>query len=218
MTVLILVPDWGIVMYLQLTTRCNMSCEHCCFACNAQGDDMSRETFRAAIDLCEEWGSCITLGGGEPTLHPLFREFLMDAIAADIGDDIPPFIATNGSVKRHALLLAKLSKKQVVMAELSRDEWHDEIDYDVVDAFEGMVRDVSQGGRREPFAVGRALTVLKIEPKEYGNCACDDYHVSPDGSVRQCGCPDAPVIGNVNDGIDSEHRGCYKEIEEELCV
>lgn len=183
---------------------------------------MTRETFDAALALCEEYGSYVTLGGGEPTLHPLFREFLIDAIATDMLDDsLIPLVVTNGSIKRHALLLAKLAKRGVIQAKLSRDRWHDDIDDEVIDAFEGMIRDVGTDGygrEREPLAVGRALTVLKIEPDPTNECVCDDWHVSPDGTVRQCGCPDAPIIGNVVDGIDAAEHGCYKEIEEGVCV
>ena len=28
------------VIYLQVTTRCNMSCKHCCFSCGPKGEDM----------------------------------------------------------------------------------------------------------------------------------------------------------------------------------
>jgi MoaA/NifB/PqqE/SkfB family radical SAM enzyme len=185
-----------------------MTCEHCCFSCNAQGDDMSKEVFHAALELCADYGGYITLGGGEPTLHPNFREFLIEAIAADEGT---LFIATNGSVKRHALLLAKLARREVIQAELSRDDWHDDIDWEVVEAFRGMIRDISNGGMRDPKAVGRGLTVLEIEPN--GNdCACSDICIKPNGDAHVCGCPDAPCIGNVFDGIEypEEWGECHK--------
>jgi MoaA/NifB/PqqE/SkfB family radical SAM enzyme len=175
---------------------------------------MSKEVFHAALELCADYGGYITLGGGEPTLHPNFREFLIEAIAADEGT---LFIATNGSVKRNALLLAKLAKKQVIQAELSRDDWHDEIEWEVVEAFEGRYRDVSNGGMRDPRAVGRALTVLEIESTgDNGEeCACSDAFIKPNGNVHHCGCPDAPCIGNVLDGIDhAEWSGeCYKYVD-----
>ncbi len=31
-------------MYIQITTRCNMFCEHCCMNATADGDDMNIET------------------------------------------------------------------------------------------------------------------------------------------------------------------------------
>jgi MoaA/NifB/PqqE/SkfB family radical SAM enzyme len=172
-------------MYIQLTTRCNMTCEHCCFSCNAQGDDMSKEVFHAALELCSEYDSYVTLGGGEPTLHPNFREFLIEAIA-ELEHTL--LVVTNGSVKRHALLLAKLARREVIQAELSRDDWHDDIDWEVVEA-----------------------TVLEIEPN--GNdCACSDICIKPNGDAHVCGCPDAPCIGNVFDGIEypEEWGECHK--------
>ncbi len=59
-------------MYIQITTRCNMSCEHCCYSCTHEGEDMSLETFRNCLGF-DEYN---TLGGGEPTIHPLFWQFL----------------------------------------------------------------------------------------------------------------------------------------------
>jgi len=190
-----------------------MSCEHCCYSCTAEGEDMSKEVFDAAIKLCEDWGSYIILGGGEPTLHPKFREYLIDAIVADAEEGV--FVITNGSIKKHALLLAKLAKKNVLQAELSRDEFHDIIDPEVVKAFDGRYRDVTNKGTRNPVAVGRALTVLEIEPGEYSNCACEDFFIKPDGTIRHCGCDDSPIIGNVFEGIkECEWGVCYKDAEE----
>lgn len=175
---------------------------------------MTEEVFRAAIKLCEDYDGHITLGGGEPTLHPKFRMFLIEAIAAS---EYEPLVVTNGSVKKDALLLAKLANKGVVHAELSTDEFHDPIDGEVYAAFEGRYRDVTRQGSQDPIAVGRALTVLEIEPDEYNKCACEDCIIKPDGTVRQCGCDDSPVIGNVFDGIDDYRWGeCYKDIEEVL--
>ena len=35
--------------YLQITTRCNMRCQHCGFGCTHRGQDMTREVFKAAL-------------------------------------------------------------------------------------------------------------------------------------------------------------------------
>lgn len=59
--------------YLQITTRCNMSCIHCCFDCSNIGIDIDTNF---AIKVLEYLKSTnyyrITIGGGEPTLHPDF--------------------------------------------------------------------------------------------------------------------------------------------------
>lgn len=57
-------------MYIQVTTRCNMRCIHCLYACGPRGKDMSFETFKLAVDCAYEHQEDVTIGGGEPTLHP----------------------------------------------------------------------------------------------------------------------------------------------------
>ena len=106
-------------MYIQITTRCNMTCRHCCFACTAKGTDMSRETFHKAIALASEHESGITIGGGEPTLHPLFQEFLMHAVwelAAQSNSNGMPavFLVTNGTNESISCTLAQLAERGVI--------------------------------------------------------------------------------------------------------
>ena len=63
-------------MYIQITTRCNMSCLHCCYGCNDKdGEDMPVETFELIMEkwgekICKTDGRNIILGGGEPTGGP----------------------------------------------------------------------------------------------------------------------------------------------------
>ena len=53
-------------IYISITTRCNMACDHCCFACNkTEGEDMSIQTFFKAIGLAENYDEHVTLGGGD---------------------------------------------------------------------------------------------------------------------------------------------------------
>ena len=62
-------------MYIQLTDRCNMRCEHCCMESHPKRKRfMSDRAFEACLNLAQEYDMDITLGGGEPTLHPdIFR-------------------------------------------------------------------------------------------------------------------------------------------------
>jgi MoaA/NifB/PqqE/SkfB family radical SAM enzyme len=169
---------------------------------------MSLETYRKSLAVANDHCEFITIGGGEPTLHREFRTMLIEAIA-DIEERV--HIVTNGSVKRHALLLAKLDKRGVIDAELSDDAYHDDVDCEVYDAFEKK-RDVTQGGRRKPIGAGRAVTELGIEWDE-GQCACSSHIVKPNGTIRQCGCPDAPIVGNVDDGIECYVSECCRSEE-----
>lgn len=180
-------------LYIQLTTRCNMDCNHCCFGCGEQGMDMRSTVFRQALKFAERRQIPVTLGGGEPTLHPRFMEFLWWSIRAMAGltDDLgmpAVSLVTNGSRTQTALELAALAKVGVIWASVSRDEFHDPIVPQVFRAFAsaekaGDYRRIS----RPSFIVpaGRA--------RHWGNhpfikCACDGPFITPDGSLYSCGC------------------------------
>ena len=106
-----------------------MTCEHCCYSCNAQGEDMAIETMRNAIN--QIGGESIAIGGGEPTIHPLFWQILGESIA--YSDYV--WLATNGSMTGIALALAKMAKRGVIGCALSQDEYHDYIEPEVIAAF-----------------------------------------------------------------------------------
>lgn len=105
-------------LYIQITNRCNMTCAHCCFACTSRGKDMSVEDFHAAIQLAKEQAQHVTIGG-EPTLHPRFKEFLMHAVweLAGVGYDMgmtAVHMVTNGSNTELALNIARLAQQGVI--------------------------------------------------------------------------------------------------------
>ncbi len=203
-------------MYLRLTTRCDMTCAHCCVSATAKGQDMSMETYKQAIELGSQHGCYFVLGGGEPTLHPDFETMLMIAIAES--DEMLPLVVTNGSQTKRALLLAKLAKKGVIHAELSQDEYHDPIDDDVVYAFEkiGAIRDNSN----KLIKVGRATKLYAEGYKPVyehvaDQCSCDTWQVFPNGKIKQCGCPRSPIVGHVGMEIDGPAipSECYRSNE-----
>ena len=122
-------------MYIQITTRCNMKCAHCCYSAGPEGEDMSFDMFKMILD---KWGkqmaeldnNLIILGGGEPTIHPDFWKMIMYSTSYGI-----PWVATNGKLTEDALLLADLGKKGKVSSVLSLDKWHEPIAQKVIDAF-----------------------------------------------------------------------------------
>lgn len=205
-------------MYIKLTSRCNMECSHCCYSCTAEGEDMSMETYLAILAWCEDHGqNYITLGGGEPTLHPQFKLMLIEAMAIGDGDDGCVHIITNGKLTSEAILLAKLAKSGVISAELSLDDYHEEIDESVVHAFARQtrgrvvsisptvgVRDTSNGGRFDPLPHGRGADMSSIEPHERtsSDCPCSTLVFQPNGDIYLCGCDDAPKIGNIHEGFE----------------
>lgn len=195
-------------MYLQITTRCNMTCDHCAFACDSKGEDMSIGVVEAALEVFG--GEIVAIGGGEPTVHPRFWQIL--GILLSESDDL--WMATNGKRTKDALRLAKLARKGVLGVALSLDEWHDEIDFEVEDAFHEGRRPFGAYGRedkdlREVRGVkkimrrGRAADWREDERavELADECACPDIFVDPRGDVWACGCKEEK-FGNVLKGVE----------------
>jgi len=195
-------------VYLQITTRCNMECAHCCYSCTSKGDDMDWSTFCLALETAELHGACVTLGGGEPTIHPLFREFVHEAWEVMNYARSEVSVITNGKHKENALWLREMAMEyDCLHCYLSNDPFHEEIDPVVESAYA-----FSTWGPKDLQRVvyrGRAKKLVdRTETND--RCVCCDWFVKPNGEVYQCGCEDAPLIGSVYDGyIDGESGYCY---------
>jgi len=165
-----------------------MSCEHCCYSCTEEGEDMTMETVKNAFQLVPSY---ITIGGGEPTLHPQFLEILVRCMGA-VEVETGVHVITNGSNSEIAKILYKLAKAKVIGAELSLDDYHDPIDPEVKHLFmqheKSMVRNIA----------GREVNAGRCDFGTEG-CVCPDTVITPNGDVWVCGCEDSPVLGNVND-------------------
>lgn len=174
-----------------------MKCRHCGFSCTSRGSDMSRKDFHSAIALAVEYEQTVTIGGGEPTLHPLFKEFMQHALweLASVTENYGcPAVSciTNGSNKDIALKMAKLAAMGILAARVSQDQYHDAsmVDPAVFKAFEPRKDSISDcrgingdGGYIQP--VGRA--------KKWGyhpliTCVCDSVFITPKGDVWPCAC------------------------------
>lgn len=192
-------------MYIQITTRCNMTCAHCGMNCTAKGEDMTFKTFKQAIEMSD----LIVIGGGEPTVHPQIEKFIFYAVANC--EDV--CIITNGKLKDKAIAIARLSDVcENFNSQLSQDQFHDPIDVEVIKAFGDRIRDTSNN----LVDAGRCDFGFSDE------CICDgNPFVRPNGNVYQCGCLDSPCVGNVFDGFEPlEYRSdeeyedpwqCYKK-------
>lgn len=205
-------------MYLTLTTRCNMTCAHCCMSATRKGDDMSREVFIKALELASEYGMYLTLGGGEPTIHPEFFEYLDKAMEyTRLGVEGPIFVITNGKVKRTAERLLRLVEDErdlPLHVELSQDEWHDPIHPDVVAKFSRYQKlRMNHRWSTGPFPKAGIRTVTSIVPvgraadpvrgiqlNSLGiKCCRNAPLVDPFGTIWSCGCK-IHKLGTVWDG------------------
>ncbi len=156
---------------------------------------MSREIFALACLLAAKTDDMIQIGGGEPTLHPLFWDFI--GIALKYEGSRVVSMATNGKIKDDALALARISKRRVLCVDLSLDPYHEPIDYEVVTAFEKSsgpmrndqdyrgIRDITHGGVMGPAPFGRAESWADIEDIR---CPSNDLFIAPDGTIYACGC------------------------------
>lgn len=218
-------------MYLQITTKCNFSCEHCCYNCTMRGKHMDMNTFNQAYRFASERDpETIAIGGGEPTLHPEFFQILK--ICLNNFEYV--WMATNGSQTRTMLRLADImtdndydnqecqcgnpeycscSSDDLILSfghlcvALSQDSWHDPIDQRIVNLWK---KKANVHGRT-PFEIRSVSQIISqgraaksgAGTTEHG-CVCSDHVIKPDGNIKICGCQKAPIIGNVWDGISEE--------------
>ncbi|MEA2065345.1 MAG: radical SAM protein [Patescibacteria group bacterium] len=80
---------------INITNKCNLNCPHCYVSSNRNGKEMSRQDLQLVLNECEKAGVLqIAVGGGEPTLHPLFTDFLKEIRKRNI----VPNVTSNGKI------------------------------------------------------------------------------------------------------------------------
>lgn len=151
-------------MYLQITTKCNMYCLHCCYSCGKHGKHADWETVVDMVAFAREHTEIITIGGGEPTLHPRF----FDILKICLQDFDYVWMATNGSQTATMWRLVNImndndypegscdeededydyrARNDCITSEgklsvaLSQDPWHDPIDARIVAYWEKRAKD-----------------------------------------------------------------------------
>jgi len=119
-------------MYLQITTRCNMRCPHCCFSCTDCGTDMTMDTVKQACAIANEHNAMLFIGGGEPCLHPdLFSIIQLitreqKEVYREYGVDIgKPGLVTNGTCTKRTKRLLRMAAQGKVYVRVSNDQYHD---------------------------------------------------------------------------------------------
>jgi len=195
-----------------------MTCEHCCFSANGKGTLMSQEVFDKALAIAADHCTDITIGGGEPTLHPQILPWVMQAALAIVEtsldyDGPAVLVVTNGKKKDVAIKLAKLAHLGIIQCDLSQDPWHDPISPEVVKEFtrynkpctvngtfighqdpengkgNAGIRDVSIGVKKKGRAIENGLWRQK-------GCCCNTMLIAPNGDFYQCGCKKTK-LGNI---------------------
>lgn len=173
---------------------------------------MTREHFHMAIALAANYDQMVTIGGGEPTLHPLFKEFMQHAeweLAHVTSEHGMPAVGviTNGTHTELSLQLAKLASLGVISARVSKDQYHDAsmVDPKVYAAF--VPRKDTYGHQREDDCRGINDGNGYIQPvgraKSWGyhplrTCVCDSVFITPKGYVFPCGCK-KKALGHLDD-------------------
>ena len=95
----------GVSMYLQITKKCNMTCKHCCYSCDMDGEHGDYYTIMKSIDYANRCGvESISIGGGEPTMHPRFFDILR--VCLDVFGYV--WLASNGSQTKTMLRLSNI--------------------------------------------------------------------------------------------------------------
>lgn len=199
-------------IYFQLTTRCNMHCAHCGFACTRRGKDMSDQVFRRALAFAVRHNQMVTLGGGEPTLHPQFWPWLQYArkrlyrVSDDLGSSAIGLV-TNGSRTEDALKLAQMASEGKIWAAVSKDPYHDPIAPAVFQAFDKPrypsydedlwrlphdARIAEENRRRRDLRDIRTVRMVRRagRAKKWGHLDgwCCGMHLDPDGKLWECTC------------------------------
>lgn len=104
-----------------LTNQCNLSCRHC-----YQDTSYKKETMTAKqwVELSQKLPkfSMVTLTGGEPLLHPGFRE-----VFADVAKRYPCNLITNGSLLTEELVDLMLSYPKFKILAISIDGLKDDM-------------------------------------------------------------------------------------------
>jgi organic radical activating enzyme len=103
-------------VYLQITTKCNFTCAHCCYSCNRNGKHGDYHQIIDNIAFARSYDDnspslffrSITIGGGEPTLHPRF----FDILRYCLNDFEYVWMATNGSQTKTMFRLADIINQE----------------------------------------------------------------------------------------------------------
>ena len=104
-------------MLVRITNRCQMSCGHCMVDAQPDGEHMTENVFRAAIEFSKMEAPVLMLSGGEPSEHPDIVHFL--DLAKEAGFDC--VLLTNGMHFFENPELAKEIEERVLLTQVTND-------------------------------------------------------------------------------------------------
>lgn len=175
---------------------------------------MSELVFRRILTFALRNEQTITLGGGEPTIHPQFWPWMQYARKRlrplfDVHDFPAVGLVTNGSNTELSLKLADLAKRGKIWAAVSQDRYHDEIDPRVFNAFrkpeydrygldlfqyDHTTRTAIQQERENDRRDIRSVDLVRPAGRarswgdpRFGSFCCG-IHIDPSGKMWECQC------------------------------
>ena len=203
-------------MYIKITDRCNMACPHCAVDCRpGKGEHMGMYVFQCALALATDYSETVSLGGGEPTMHPQFFDILRRSLwSAEY-----VWFATNGKKVRTMRRLIQIMDQEdyendeydpiipndnQLSVALSLDPYHEPIN-PVIErewrrraSYQFEVRNTSEKG--EIIKAGRAArNGVGIDTKR---CFGPGINIRVNGDIHACACPDSLKIGHAVYGMD----------------
>jgi hypothetical protein len=205
------------------------------------------DTILEAINFAaEEDSEFITIGGGEPTLHPRFFDILERCLKRF--DHV--WFATNGSVTESMYRIHNIMQDQdyesfectcteedleyyececdhqviysnsKLAVDISSDHYHDPIDERVVNLWKRMSKDNHNYNFRDVAHSGGGVSnqgrAARTGAGQGNHCVCSDIIIKPDGRLKMCGCHFSPIIGDIWRGISKEYDYHYNTCYREI--
>ncbi len=171
------VLDYPVLVDLQITTKCNLSCPHCYANGIAGGYHLAFSEIKKIIDQCSEMGVFeLALGGGEPTLHPDFQNILRYAQSKGV----VPNLATNGYQlsDQHILDIARFSGAIALSVEFVEDNFKKRRGFEFADWLSSFKR-LKRAGIKVVFQ----LTVSQESIKELASTIKYLRELKPHGII-----------------------------------
>jgi hypothetical protein len=158
-------------LILEVTRRCNMTCEHCLRGCK-ENVDMSKETVDTLLDSTEGIGS-LTFTGGEPILNAKLIIYIIDEIMSRSIDVNSFYLVTNAGVFNKELFFKLIEfyhyveEKEYSFVSVSFDNYHKGADEKYIQWWESLSFYANDKDQRENFGFNNSL-ISEGYALEYG--------------------------------------------------